>query len=109
MGVSEPGMADRQYTRYLVSVYTEWARVPELLVKVDMMWIEWKRLDRFSKKENCWLPTKASQKQHDWHARERARGALTLIAGEDFPASIEGFCTWYAQSGLQRKRISIPR
>ena len=40
----------------------------------------------------------------NWHTKERARGALTLIAGEDFPASVAGFIGWYQQSGLQRNR-----
>jgi hypothetical protein len=35
----------------------------------------------------------------------RARGALTLIAGEDFPASVDGFRCWYAASGLRRRPL----
>ena len=58
----------------------------------------WKRI-RAGRK----TATKASQRQRDWHAAERARGALTLIAGEDFAASIEGFQDWYRQSGLARR------
>ena len=32
--------------------------------------------------------------QHAWHAREQARGALALIVGVDFAATIEGFLDW---------------
>lgn len=105
LGVSEPGMPDNQYIRYKLhgynrpthterTLYQEWAQV---------MWIEWKRRDRYSKKKRCWIPTKAGERQREWHQRERARGALTLIAGEDFDASIEAFRKWYAKSGLQHK------
>lgn len=88
LGVSEPGMADSLYIRYC-HVLKECC---------DLMWIEWKKKGG-----------KAAQHQQDWHAKERARGALTLIAGENFPASIEGFANWYAKSGLQRKKVSLPR
>ncbi len=95
LGVQERGMPDNLYIRY-------WANEGGHNRKdsADVMWIEWKRKGG-----------KAAQHQQDWHAKERARGALTLIAGEPggFEASIESFCNWYAQSGLQRKRISIPR
>jgi len=37
---------------------------------------------------------------------ERKRGALTLIAGQDFPATIEGFKAWYIGSGLNRRTIA---
>lgn len=95
LGVSEPGMADNLYIRY--------ARMPKEVpidtrILADVLWIEWKKRGG-----------KAKQRQQDWHVKERALGAFTLIAGEDFPASIEGFCNWYAGSGLQLKRISIPR
>jgi len=103
LGVSEPGMPDKLYIRYL---YDPGYRcegkcqcgLKEGCACSEVMRIEWKKKGG-----------KAEQHQKEWHAKERARGALTLIAGEDFPASIEGFCNWYAQSGLQRKSISIPR
>lgn len=45
-----------------------------------------------------------SQKQLDWHRLERARGALTLIAGQDFPATVDGFIEFYRSSGLLRRK-----
>ncbi len=60
------------------------------------MWIEWKR-------ERRRRATKPTEIQMLWHQAERARGAFTLIAGVDFPATIEGFRDWYRASGLQRR------
>jgi hypothetical protein len=40
--------------------------------------------------------------QAAWHARERARGAMTAIAEADFSPSVEGFAGWYRASGLAR-------
>jgi hypothetical protein len=61
-----------------------------------VMWLELKRPigDR---------ATQAAQHQRDWHLLERKRGAFTLIAGQDFPATIEGFQQWYEKSGLKRR------
>lgn len=106
LGVSEPGMADNLYIRYIYrdkadeEVKKEMFNMSavEVRAEADVMFIEWKKKGG-----------KAAQHQQDWHAKERACGALTLIAGEDFTASIEGFCKWYAASGLQRKKVSIPR
>lgn len=103
LGVQEPGMPDRQYARYL--------GVPcrgigcsgkqcggQFNAPAQILWVEYKRRGG-----------KAGAHQKAWHARERALGALTLIAGESdsFPASIEGFEEWYRQSGLQRKKITM--
>jgi hypothetical protein len=57
-----------------------------------------------------WLELKAPKgrvaaRQKLWHEAERKRGALTLIAGEDFPATIEGFEQWYRLSGLMRRKM----
>lgn len=86
-GFGEPGMADHLYIRYSFPSHPEpiWRAVAEVL------WIEFKS-------------AKGKPKRHqlDWHQKERARGALTLIAGVDFPASVAGFTDWYAKSGLQR-------
>jgi hypothetical protein len=46
---------------------------------------------------------KPSSKQIEWHRNERARGALTWIAGVDFTASVEGFKAHYRDSGLCRR------
>lgn len=85
-GTGEIGQADYLYLRYGKGATCE------------HMHIEWKKRGG-----------KAAQHQQAWHAKERARGALTLIAGENFPASIEGFTNWYRDSGLQRKKIGMPR
>lgn len=103
-GFGELGMADHLYIRYDPCYADE----PELEACGSVMWIEWKR-ERGGKGKRA-LFTKAEKAkihQKAWHAAERARGALTLIAGEDFPATIEGFTAWYAQSGLQRKQITL--
>lgn len=92
-GFGEKGMADRLYIRYMKSRYSlelaghRWAAV---------LWIEWKS-----------AKGKPAPHQLAWHQAERARGALTLIAGVDFPASIEGFAAWYAESGLQRRNLTV--
>lgn len=87
-GFGEVGMADYLYVRY-------WSATMNFGPNIaDVMWIEFKR-------SKGGVVSKA---QRAWHIRERARGALTLIAGEDFPASVEGFCKWYAASGLQRRK-----
>lgn len=113
-GFGEPGMADHLYIRYLdgASIVHESAaagmKFTAMLKRpaAEVLWIEWKRL-RPSKNGKTWArATKAAIHQKAWHVLERKRGALTLIAGEDFPASIEGFQDWYRKSGLQRRRVA---
>ncbi len=98
LGVSEKGIPDGLYIRYddprVDAVIkrgkgegTFWQRI-----QAQVLWIEWKRKGG-----------KAAQHQRDWHAAERARGALVLLAGEDFPATIDGFTDFYFNSGLNRK------
>ena len=90
-GFGEVGMADYLYIRY----YSQQASYPWKAL-AEVIWIEWK------------IPTgRVAPKQHAWRERERSRGALSLIAGVDFHASLEGFCRFYAQSGLQRRRFSV--
>lgn len=89
-GFGELGMADYLYIRYLNP--PEWEE-SEKRRWAEVLWIEWKRHDG-----------KAAEHQKAWHAQERARGALVLVAGEDFPASVEGFHEWYLKSGLCRTR-----
>ena len=96
LGVSEKGIPDRLYLRYGLTPLAplekkDWAN-PLARVKAEALWCEWKRKGG-----------KAAQHQIDWHARERARGALTLIAGQDFEATIEGLQEWYMASGLNRR------
>lgn len=90
-GFGEPGMADDLYLRYCDTRRlgcAHWFAMGEIL------WVEWKR-------------RKAKPKPHQriWIEQERARGALVLLAGEDFPADYDGFLTWYRKSGLMRREI----
>lgn len=101
-GFGELGMADCLYLRYcysgeacsasprLTGAWDAIARVKH----TQAVWIEWKRPGY-----------KATARQTMWHMSERALGALTWIAGEDFPTSIEGFQAFYRQSGLMRRQI----
>lgn len=89
-GFGEIGMADHLYIRYVATsmYFTE----HHLKADAEVMWIEWKSASGKPKKH-----------QIEWHQKERARGALTLIAGVDFPASLAGFTEWYASSALRRR------
>lgn len=60
----------------------------------EVLFVEWKRPGG-----------KSSQRQVDWHALERKRGALVWLAGETFPASVDGFLAHYRASGLNRRPI----
>lgn len=98
-GFGEKGMADMLYLRYenyglpLATAATEAGATPtECRSIAQVLWIEYKR-----------RTGKVAAAQHAWHQAERARGALTLIAGIDFAASTQGFMDWYFQSGLARQ------
>lgn len=106
-GFGEPGMADRLYIRYsdfhLPPVVDSANRIcspSRSDARSDVLWIEWKR-------QRGKQATKAARHQKAWHAAEQARGGLTLIAGEDFPATIEGFADWYSASGLMRRALFL--
>lgn len=95
-GFGEVGMADGLFIRYLGFTSSGGflaCSTPSTQSCADLAWIEWKREDG-----------KPADHQSRWHEQERALGALTLIAGVDFPATVEGFMGWYKASGLQRKR-----
>ena len=79
-GKCEAGTPDVLYIRYSPKPYAE------------VMWIEHKAGSRL-----------ATEIQHRWHAKERVRGALVVVANEDFPASLEGFHRWYRGSGLLQR------
>lgn len=101
-GVGEIGMADDLFIRYQHPD----CRSPKCNGRglTQVLWVEWKREVPPTRKRPSWpRSTKASIHQEDWHALERSRGALTLIAGEDFPATIEGFRAFYWACGLARK------
>lgn len=46
-----------------------------------------------------------STEQCKWHMEHRALGFVTVVAGADFPKSIEGFQYWYRKSGLMVTKI----
>lgn len=100
LGVSEKGIPDRLYIRYMYST-----PAPNLVAAaspsdkaraqcVEVLWVEWKRPGG-----------KASDHQKAWHVAERARGALVWCAGKDFPATVDGFLEHYRKSGLNRRPI----
>jgi hypothetical protein len=82
-GFGELGMADTLALRY---------RSKSVLC--EAIWIEWKSHGG-----------RVQKHQTEWHTKERARGAITIIAGIDFPTSVEGFREWYRAAGLVRSRI----
>lgn len=97
-GFGEIGMADYLYIRY---GFTELGALLDVRIQnaqirhrshCEVLWIEHKAPG-----------AKPSTAQQLWHAGERSRGALALIAGIDFEASIEGWQAWYKASGLGRK------
>lgn len=97
-GFGEVGMADYLYLRYWNSADPR-GPVPGYKTRCydpqgESLWIEFKR----------GRGGVLSKSQRSWHTKERSRGALTLIAGEDFPSSVEGFREFYRKSGLQRNR-----
>jgi hypothetical protein len=79
-GFGEPGMADMLALRY-----------GRQKAACGALWIEWKAPGGRVKKH-----------QLEWHTKERARGAVTVIAGLDFAPSVKGFWKWYRASGLAR-------
>jgi hypothetical protein len=80
-GFGEAGMPDLLALRYS-------RQIPGAC---ECLWIEWK------------APGGRVQKhQLEWHTKERARGARTLIAGVDFAPTVRGFMNWYGESGLAR-------
>ena len=94
-GFGEKGMADHLYIRYgrfNNATANPYRKPGAMAINAQVLWIEFKRRGG-----------KAAAHQKAWHARERARGALTLILGEDCPASIEGFREFYMKSGLARR------
>ena len=92
-GFGEIGMADHLYIRYC---FFDDLRVQYRNAVSEVMWIEWKRPKREGGKN------KAHQKT--WQTAERARGALVLVAGEDFEADYDSFVAWYRKSGLLRRQ-----
>lgn len=99
-GFGEKGMCDRLYIRYLdkAELVFPGGRMVLKPPAAEVLWIEWKRI-RAGRR----TATKAAPHQKTWIMAERARGALVILAGEDFPATWEGFKLWYRKSGLMRR------
>lgn len=102
--VGEKGMPDQQCIRYGYFAAGERPRICSLDARAENLWIECKR-ERGGKIGS--KAEKARIEQKAWHARERERGALTIILGEDCPATVDGFIAWYAASGLQRRKLQM--
>ena len=100
-GFGEVGMADSMFIRYLYPASVakllggRTQHSADLQARCQLLWVEWKREDGT-----------AAPHQLQWRDRERNRGALTLIAGIDFDASVSGFVGWYNQSGLRRASLA---
>lgn len=93
MGVQEPGMADDLFIRYIA--IPKWVESPvpaDYVALSEIFWIEWKAKKGVH-----------GQKQREWQALERARGAVVWVSKQDFPATIEGFEAHYKASGLCRR------
>src|SRR5580704_16936896 len=90
-GFGEVGMADYLYIRYRAPVPPYCAGQSGIIANATVLWIEFKRHGEH-----------AGDHQRRWHEQERDRGALVLLAGVDFPATVEGFAAWYEHSGLKR-------
>lgn len=100
-GFGELGMADHLYIRYR---HHAWAQGVEKKAWAEVLWIEFKREKGGSGRRALFTKAeKAKIHQKAWHAKERALGAFTLIAGEEFEPTIDGFRKWYAESGLARR------
>ncbi len=93
-GFGERGMADCLYLRYDFDPPNDGPFSTRYRVQGQILWVEWKR-----------PRGRVAPHQVAWHMDERARGALTLIAGENFPATVEGFLNYYRKSGLMRRPI----
>jgi hypothetical protein len=98
LGVQERGIPDRLYVRYEKQGPAPFGEFVYDRSWIQHLWIEMKKRGG-----------KLSQAQKDWITRERARGALVIVAGEDFEASLDGFYTWYTQSGLRRVSVRLAK
>lgn len=92
-GFGELGMADHLYIRYHYHEHFAVDNFPGAGCVSEVLWVEFKARKHTAEKH-----------QREWHQKERARGALTWIANEDFPATVDGFRDHYAASGLMRRQ-----
>ncbi len=92
--VLEPNMPDAFFIRYLDGKEGCGCPLPFGCCCSHTIWVEFKRVGK-----------KATGEQRLWHAAERKRGAIMLVAGVDFTADTEGFKVWYRASGLMRRPL----
>lgn len=97
LGVQEKGIPDRLYVRYLPTLIAILDCVRYRAVS-EVLWIEHKK-----------PRGRLSDRQKAWHDAERARGALVIVAGQDFHPSLDSFCQWYSSSGLQRVSVRLAK
>lgn len=91
-GFGEPGMPDTLYIRkHTLDLRSGGRHLYEVL------YVEWKIIRPGRKGAE-----RAQVHQKLWHAAERGRGFWTVIAGEDFTATLDGFINWYASNNLNR-------
>ena len=99
---------DSWFTRHFELNYSERKQLvvgergmPDLLClryqpEANILWIEVKR------------PGGAvSRWQREWRLRERARGAMVIVASIDFEPSLNGFVEWYEKSKLQVRYVRL--
>ena len=94
LGVQEPGMCDDLFLRY--TAIPKWIEAPtdDLVALSETLWIEFKS-----------RTGRAGEKQKEWQAKERTRGALVWVMLETFGASIEEFQEYYRRSGLMLRNL----
>lgn len=97
-GFGEKGMADYLFVRYAgVPCGGDGCSGencgPEFLAPAEVLWVEFKKPGG-----------KNQPHQRTWQQAERMRGALVVVATEDFPPTVEGFMGWYRCSGLLRRQ-----
>ena len=92
----EKGMPDMLCLRYAAPVFLppSFRSIFRHVADAEVLWIE-------GKSKNG----RVAQHQADWHRLERKRGALVIVAGQDFIPEPEAFIGWYKHSGLQRKPL----
>ena len=93
-GVGQKGMADTLAMRPLSPQLNRTLLTIFVGCQCQVLKIEWKAKGG-----------QLSDAQRMWHIHQRALGFVTLVAGVDFPKSIEGFKAFYRSSGLMQKGI----
>lgn len=93
-GFGTLGMTDHEFRRPAFTArYTMAHEGPTIAIHAlcELLFVEWKSEDG----ENA-------RHQIEWQDNMRRKGFLVIAAKRDFPATVEGFCNWYENSGLKR-------